>query len=87
MLFNGQTISVGLDTDANISGYTGSIRYKKPNQVEGEWAGSVVNDIVTYTIVPGDIDVTGVWEVQAKAVSGAVVKWGKITVIEFRSHL
>ncbi len=87
MLFKGQTIILSLDTDAIITGYTGSILYKKPNDATGSWSGTIVNDTVSYTIQTGDIDVAGVWELQAKAVSGTIVKFGKITVIEFRSHL
>ena len=87
MLYEGQTISLALDTDSSISGYTGTILYKKPNGVTGSWAGTITDDTVSYTISATDIDVSGVWEVQAKAVSGTIVKKGKITVIEFRTSL
>jgi len=87
MLFKGQTIALSLDTDVDITGYTGTILYEKPNRVTGSWSGSVSGDTVTYTITTSDIDVAGVWKVQAKAVSGGTVKYGKITVIEFRNHL
>lgn len=87
MLFKGQTITLSLDTDVDLSGYTGVILYKKPNGVTGEWAGSISGDTISYDITSTDIDVAGVWEVQAKAIDGADVKFGQITVIEFRSHL
>lgn len=87
MLFKGQTITLSLDTDIDVSGYTGSILYKKPNGVTGEWSGTISTDVVSYDITITDIDVAGVWEVQAKAVNGADEKYGQITVIEFRTHL
>lgn len=87
MLFKGQTITLSLDTDVDISGYTGVILYKKPNEVTGEWAGTITDDTVSYDISTTDIDVAGVWEVQAKATLSGDVRYGKIQVVEFRSHL
>jgi len=88
MLYEGQTISLALDTDSSISGYTGTILYKKPNGVTGSWSGTITDDTVSYTIQPGDTaGCPGFWDVQAKAVSGTIVKFGKITIIEFGSHL
>lgn len=87
MVFKGQTITLSLDTDVDLSGYTGVILYKKPNSVEGEWSGDITGDTISYDITSSDIDVAGVWEVHAKATNGTDVKFGKITVIEFRSHL
>jgi hypothetical protein len=87
MLFKGQTITLSLDTDVDITGYDGFIVYEKPNGVSGSWAGSVSNDTVSYDIDANDIDVAGVWKVQAKATLGADIKFGKIQVIEFRNTL
>lgn len=87
MVFKGQTITLALDTDVDLTGFTGVIRYKKPNRISGEWAGSIVNDTVTYDIDENDIDVAGVWMVQAKATMGAEVKYGKTQAVEFRTPL
>lgn len=87
MLFKGQTITLSLDTDVDLPGYDGVILYKKPNEVTGEWTGTISGDTISYDITSTDIDVAGVWEVQAKATDGLDVKFGKIQVVEFRSHL
>ncbi len=87
MVFKGQTLTLSLDTDVDITGYTGTILYTKPNGVTGSWSGSISGDTVSYTITTTDIDVAGYWEVQAKAVSGSIEKYGGLTIIEFRSHL
>ena len=87
MIFKGQTITLSLDTDIDLSGYTGLILYKKPNGVAGQWSGSISTDTVSYDITESDIDIAGVWEVQAKATLGDERKYGKIQVIEFRTHL
>jgi len=88
MVFKGQTITLSLDTDVDITGYDGFILYTKPNGVSGEWEGDVDTDTVSYDITDTDIDVAGVWRVQAKADDGnGDVKYGKIQVIEFREHL
>lgn len=87
MVFKGQTLTLSLDTDVDITGYDGFIMYKKPNQVTGEWEGTIIDDIVAYDITSDDIDVAGVWYVQAKATLADDVKFGKIQVVEFRTHL
>ena len=87
MIFKGQTITLALDTDASITGYDGYVLYKKPNGVEGTWTGTASGDTVSYDVTETDIDVAGVWEVQAYATDGVEHKYGKITVVEFRTHL
>ena len=87
MIFKGQTITLVLDTDVDISGYDGFILYEKPNGVNGEWAGTIVADTVTYDVTESDIDVAGVWRVQAKASLAGDVQFGNLQVIEFRTHL
>ncbi len=88
MVFDGQTITLSLDTDIDITGYDGVILYEKSNGVHGEWVATVSEDTVSYDIQAGDVGgVTGVWKIQAKATMGSDVKFGKITVIEFRTPL
>jgi hypothetical protein len=88
MVFNGQTITVSLDTDIDLAGYDGFILYEKPNGVNGEWEADISGDTVTYDVQPDDTaNYPGVWKVQAKATNGNDVKFGKVQVIEFRSHL
>ncbi len=87
MLFNGQTFELSLDTDVDVTAFTGVIRYKKPNGVHGEFAGSISNDTVTYSVQVGDMDVSGFWLVQAKATQGAEARYGKWTVVEIKTPL
>lgn len=87
MVFKGQTITLSLDTDLDLSGHAGFILYEKPNGNTGLWSGTIVSDTVSYDITEGDIDVAGVWFVQAKATLGTQRKYGKKQVIEFRTHL
>ena len=87
MIFKGQTITISLDTGIDLSGYDGFILYKKPNGVEGSWDGDISGDTISYDVTDTDIDVAGVWETQAYATNGTDHKYGKITVIEFRTHL
>lgn len=87
MIFKGQTVTLELDTGRDLTGWEGFILYEKPNGVNGEWAGSITTDTVSYDIAEGDIDVAGVWKVQAKATLGTEREYGKIQVLEFRTHL
>lgn len=88
MLFNGQTITLSLDTDVDLTGYDGFILYEKPSGVTGVWEGDIVDDTVSYDVQASDTeDYPGVWKVHAKATMGSDVQYGKVQVIEFRSHL
>jgi len=87
MVFKGQTITLALDTDVDLTGFDGFIKYEKPNGVTGQWEGTVTGDTVSYEIQEEDIDVAGVWKVQAKATDATDTKFGKVQVVEFRSHL
>jgi hypothetical protein len=87
MIFNGQTFTLSLDTDVDLTGYDGVIRYKKPNEVSGEWVGTISGDTVSYDVQVGDTSPSGVWEVQAYATDGTDHKYGKINVIEIRTPL
>jgi len=87
MLFKGQTITLSLDTDVDLTGYTGYILYEKPNGVHGQWIGSISTDTVSYSILTSDIDIAGVWKVQAKATDATHALYGKLTVMEFRTPL
>ena len=87
MIFKGQTVTLELDTGRDLTGWEGFILYKKANGNEGEWTGSISGTTVSYDIAEGDIDVAGVWKVQAKATLGTEREYGKIQVLEFRTHL
>ena len=87
MVFKGQTITLSLDTDIDITGFDGYILYEKPNTVQGQWSGTVSSDTVSYDITETDIDVAGVWKVQAYATDGTEHRYGKMQVVEFREHL
>lgn len=87
MVFKGQTITLALDTDVALDGFDGFILYEKPNGVKGQWEGDIVSDTVEYDILETDIDVAGVWKVQAHATDGTEFKYGKIQIVEFRTHL
>jgi len=87
MIFKGQTITLSLDTGRDLTGWEGFILYKKSNGIHGEWLATITGDTVSYDIAEGDIDIAGVWHVQAKATLGTEREYGKLTVVEFRTHL
>jgi len=91
MVFNGQTLTLSLDTDVTLTGYDGVILFTKPSGVTGQWTATIAGDTVSYNILPADTSpYPGVWKVQAMATKisdPTDIKYGKITVIEFRSHL
>lgn len=87
MFFKGQTISLSLNTSQSLAGMQGYILVKKPNGVTESWAASIDGTNVVYDISDTDIDVAGVWEVQAYATDGSEHKYGQLNVIEFRTPL
>jgi hypothetical protein len=59
----GLRIRVTLGIDLSGAG-TAKIKYKKPDDTEGEWTATVENatvGIINYVTVPGDLDVPGTW--------------------------
>lgn len=66
-MFSGQgLLSLSLDTDYNIAAAEVTrILYKKPDETTGYWSASVSGDTLTYNIQNADLDVEGLWEVQA----------------------
>ena len=58
---------ITFDTTEDLSTATvHKILYRKPDGTTGEWAGTVVGTTLTFTtIVATDLDVAGVWQVQA----------------------
>ena len=56
-----------LNTGKDISAADSyDIHYKKPSGTTGTWTGTVEDsNYVVYTTVSGDLDESGVWEVQA----------------------
>jgi hypothetical protein len=73
------TINCGVDiSDAT----TLQILYTKPSGVTGYWTGTLYNsNYIQYTLAANDLDVAGVWTVQANIVSPA---WtGKGESVEF----
>ena len=87
MFFKGQTIVLSLNTSQSLTGLTGYILFKKPNGVSDYWDADIVGTNVVYEIAHEDIDVPGVWEIQALASDGSEWKYGETNVIEFRLPL
>ena len=87
MFFKGQTITLSLNTSQSLTGLQGYILVKKPNGVTDYWEGEIDGTNVVYDISDTDIDVAGVWEIQALATDGSEYKYGQKNVIEFRTPL
>lgn len=52
------------------TGYTGTvdeckILVEKPGGAKIQWTGSWSNGVISYNVVDGDIDIPGVWRLQA----------------------
>lgn len=55
-----------LDTKSTLTGATeASIKYKKPDGIEGTWVGEVFETTkVKYVVEDGDLDMAGKWTLQ-----------------------
>lgn len=81
-VFKGQTLlTVTLETGYDISGATVlRILYKKPNGNSGYWTGTLSGTTkMAYVILAGNIDIAGVWNLQAFATIGGKDVYGEIT--------
>jgi hypothetical protein len=69
-IFKGQgKLKIRLRTGVNLSGATCKIKYKKPNQLKGEWEADVVdavNGVIEYNISDSNVlNISGEWKVKA----------------------
>lgn len=79
----GDIIVIDLTDKVDLSTATAtSIRYRKPSGNEGEWAGTVVDDTITYTTVAGDLDEAGVWYIQGEFVLPTITGSSTVRAIQ-----
>ena len=71
---------ITFNTATDISALTAArLLYRKPDGTKGEWAATLSGtDSVEYTVIAGDIDMVGSWELQA-AVEFATGQWYSVT--------
>ena len=78
--FVGSTVRVNLDCNLDISGFaTKSIRYRKPNGDTGCWTGTLDptdSQNMYYDTDVVDLDLAGIWYVQAYVEDVGVVRHG-----------
>jgi len=85
--FVGDTVKLTIDCHLDISGYlTKLIKYKKPDGTTGCWTSAICpadNTCMTYTTLVTDLDVAGLWFIQAYVEGGGAYlhgKWDEFTV-------
>lgn len=78
MIYKNQSVRIELDTLIDITTATGlEIHYKKPNGVTGFWSATRVGTAVVAITDNDDLDVVGVWRVQAKVTIDGKNKYGR----------
>jgi hypothetical protein len=76
----GDTVKIVLKTGIDLTGYSYLfIRFKRPDGTTGEWVSEVGDDDtwMEYTTDESDLDISGVWTLQARAESTGVMLNGK----------
>ena len=88
-VFNGQTLlELQLDTKYTLAAATNiKVLYKKPNGTKGEWAATADGTVIKYQLQNNDVDVPGIWEVQAYFEVSGRKAYGTIRPIEFTTNL
>ena len=62
---------LSLDTGEDLTGSSAEvIIYNKPDGSKGSWTGTVNETSIEYETSNGDIDVSGIWQLQAGWIQG-----------------
>lgn len=86
--FVGDTIKVVLKTNIDLSGYIDlRMRFRRPDGTTGEWIATVSgtnNTWMEYTTVYADLNLPGIWAIEALAVdvANAITLHGKCVEFE-----
>ncbi len=79
--FVGETVKIVLKTGIDLSGYADlRMRFRRPDGTTGEWISSVSGTNTTwmeYTTLTGDLNVAGLWAVEAFAADTGILLRGK----------
>lgn len=88
-LYKGQSLlTITLDCGTSVASATTSrILYRKPSGTTGYWTATASGTELSYTLVDGDIDESGVWQIQAYAVIGGKKAYGEIINKQFNEPI
>ena len=80
-LFKGQSyLTITLDCGTTVAAATvARILYEKPDGTKGYWTATATGTELSYTLVNGNIDQSGVWKLQAYVEIGGKKAYGEIT--------
>ena len=87
--FIGDQIAILLDTGIDLSGATLKIKYRKPDGSSGEWTATIGDstNIMKYETRESDLDVKGLWRIQAYAEFGTQGCHGAFAYLYVETHL
>lgn len=79
--FVGDIIRILLDTNVVLTGLSLGIKFRRPDGTVGFWVATIhptISTIMFYDTDTNDLDMFGVWQLQAYADNGAVRGHGQI---------
>jgi hypothetical protein len=75
--FRGDTVQFAVSTDMTLTGMSVRLKFRRPNGSVGFWDGTIDpsdNTVILYTTDVNDLNMPGVWTLQAFAYSGSTVR-------------
>lgn len=88
--FIGDIVKISVETKADLTGRTIELLYRKPDGTEGIWNGTMSNTsntVAYYTTQVSDLNVAGLWKLQAFVYTATTKAHGKLCQFYVREHL
>lgn len=88
-LYKGQSLlTITLDCGTTVtSATTARILYRKPSGATGFWTATASGTELSYTLVNGDIDESGTWQLQGYTVIGGKTAYSEIINKQFNEPI
>jgi hypothetical protein len=88
MIFTEQSVTLRLQTGIDLSGaLSPRIAYEKPGGATGEWVATIDSSDLVYITSNDDLDLKGIWKLQAKATIGGLNRFGKIVMLTVTKNI
>lgn len=89
VILNQSLLTISVPTSTSLAGATVTrIYYRKPDRItKGFWPATVNGQSLQYQVQTGDLDQTGVWELESYVVIGGGVGPGEIGKIVVEPNL
>jgi hypothetical protein len=64
---NQSYLTITIDTGISLGGASApKINFRRPDGTRGSWTATIIGNILTYDLQPGDLNKSGIWKLQGE---------------------